>query len=530
MDKFKIYLKENYFNNGVLVGLSLSSAILYYYSSKLMEKIFSYSGRDTKTLNKYLVLFILIYLLLFMILLCITKFESISLFKGGRNFSSFILSKVFYGEYEYYLSKEPTAISSDMNMISNNLRSFYNSIVKGVAVFVEFLIYFIVIFNISKVAALMAIIIGVAVYFISNFVNKRITSYHGRYLNENRELSTLIITCLNLMKNIKAKRREEYFIDKINSKSKKATSYMVSFNFYNSLINRVSFIFSSIAPIIIIYFLMKYKAINLIEKEEIIVVYLFVPLLLNAFTSLFNILIEFYKSIPYISKFQEFSNIIKEKNEGQIIKDFESLQCGSVKVRFKNKLVTIPDMIIKKGDRVIIKGESGKGKSTLFNIILGLVKDYEGTIKVNDIDLKNLNIDSIRWVMGISFQSNGVYSMALKENILLSEEKDIEKILELTELKDLMEKKKDETLGKDVLSGGEMARIAIAQNLIRDPKVILIDESTSSLNIDMERKILEKLLSQYSDKTWIFITHRYSNSDVFTKVIDFDLEEALCLC
>lgn len=530
MNKFKIYLKENYFNNGVLIGLSLISAVLYYYSSKLMEKIFSYSGSKINTLNIYLVLFILIYLLLFMILLCITKFERISAFKGGRNFSRFILSKVFYGEYEYYLSKEPTAISSDMNMISNNLTSFYNALVKGFAVSIEFIIYFIVIFSISKLAALITIMIGMTVYFLSKFVNKRITSYHGSYLRENRELSALIITCLNLMKNIKAKRREEYFIDKINSKSKKATSYMISYNLYRSLINRVSFIFSSIAPIIIIYFLLKYKAITLIKKEEIIVVYLFVPLLLNAFTSLFNTLIEFYKSIPYISKFEEFSNIVEEKNEGQIIKDFKSLQCNSVKVRFKNKLVIIPDMIIKKGDRVIIKGESGRGKSTLFNIVLGLVKDYEGTVKINNIDLKNINIDSIRRVMGISFQSNGVYSMALKENILLSEDKDIEKILEITELKELMEKKKEEILGKDVLSGGEMARIAIAQNLIKDPKVVLIDESTSSLNIDMERKILEEMLSEYSEKTWICITHRYANSDVFTKVIDFDSEEELCLC
>lgn len=525
MKNFKIYLKENYVNSTMLIILSLSTAVLSYYSSKIMNVIFRDGENLSQNMTMNLIAFIAIYLMLFFISLATNIYGNIGNYKGGRNYMSFILHKIFNGDYKYFQGKHQSSIIADMGMISNNLTFFYNAIIRAISKIIEFIVYFIVIFNISKISAIGTILIGCVFYIASKLVNKNITTHSLKFREENRTLYTNIIESLSNIKNIKAKSSEDYFTEKIYEQSKKANSHMIKFNFYHQIWESIGFVFSTIAPITIIYLMLYMTGVNSFRNEEIMIIYLFVPLLLNAINNLFNILIEFYKAKPYISKMDEFHEMERERSGNIIVENFESLECNSVSVCFKERRIYIPNMFINKGEKVILKGESGIGKSTLFNIILGLVKDYDGTIKINGVDLKNINIDSLRKVIGISFQNSGVYSMTLKENISLSEKKDLSNIIEKMELSKVMENKKEMILGKDILSGGEKARICLAQNLVREPKLILIDETTSGLTIDMEKSILCKILTEYSEETLICITHRHENKDMFTKVIDFNGEE-----
>jgi ABC-type bacteriocin/lantibiotic exporter with double-glycine peptidase domain len=215
---------------------------------------------------------------------------------------------------------------------------------------------------------------------------------------------------------------------------------------------------------------------------------------------------------------------LKEEDTGTvIIKEFNSLETDNLKINYNGQVVEIPNIKITAGEKVLIRGESGIGKSSLFNIIMGLRKDYTGSIRVNSYNLAEINIESLRKIIGISFQGQNVFSFNLKENITLGNEEvlNFNKIIQITQLEKIVQDKQDSTLNAKTLSGGEQSRISIAQSLIRNPHVILIDESLSSVDEAMESEIIKNIIDNFKDKTIICISHRKSTQEHFDKVVQF---------
>lgn len=169
-----------------------------------------------------------------------------------------------------------------------------------------------------------------------------------------------------------------------------------------------------------------------------------------------------------------------------------------------------------KGKVYAIKGKSGSGKTTLLSLISGLEKDYEGSIKFEGKELREIDLDDYRSKdIGIVFQSyNLLPHLTALENIILSMnvsklkiDKKIEKALELMKSVGLTEKQKDRRVLR--LSGGEQQRVAIARSLSYNPKMILADEPTGNLDKETENDILEILkgLAKQENKCVVIVTH-----------------------
>ncbi len=163
-----------------------------------------------------------------------------------------------------------------------------------------------------------------------------------------------------------------------------------------------------------------------------------------------------------------------------------------------------------------IKGKSGSGKTTLLSLISGLEKDYEGSIKFNGKELREIDLDHYRSRdIGIVFQSyNLLPHLTAMENIILSmnvsnlkfSNKE-EKAIELMKSVGLKENQKDRRVLK--LSGGEQQRVAIARSLSYNPKMILADEPTGNLDNETENEILKIFdhLARKENKCIIIVTH-----------------------
>lgn len=163
-----------------------------------------------------------------------------------------------------------------------------------------------------------------------------------------------------------------------------------------------------------------------------------------------------------------------------------------------------------------IKGKSGSGKTTLLSLISGLDKTYEGSIRFNEKELREIDLDNYRSKdIGIVFQSYNLLShLTAVENIVLSmnvsnlkiSNKE-EKAVELMKSVGLKESQKDRRVLK--LSGGEQQRVAIARSLSYNPKMILADEPTGNLDKETENEILKILmnLAKKEDKCIIIVTH-----------------------
>ena len=180
----------------------------------------------------------------------------------------------------------------------------------------------------------------------------------------------------------------------------------------------------------------------------------------------------------------------------------------------------------KSGEFVCILGESGSGKSTLLNIIGGLDSDYSGTVNINNLNLKYIDLDDYRRErIGFIFQNfNLIPSLSIIDNIIVpldkynlsykEKKRRALNLLRKLNIFDIKNKKINE------LSGGQKQRIAIARALINDPDIILADEPTGALDEKNSLNILEILKEiRERGKLVIVVTHSLKVIDYSTRVI-----------
>ena len=171
---------------------------------------------------------------------------------------------------------------------------------------------------------------------------------------------------------------------------------------------------------------------------------------------------------------------------------------------------------LKKGDKIGILGSSGGGKSTLINILVGLIIEYDGTLEIDGIKLNETNINSWRNQIAYVPQNVFLFDASLKENITFgtSVENNIENILLKVKLDQFVD-------GRDIdlieigersskISGGEKQRIALARALYKNNSVLVFDEATNALDKKTEAEIF-KIIYELSNITTFIITHDIQN-------------------
>lgn len=174
------------------------------------------------------------------------------------------------------------------------------------------------------------------------------------------------------------------------------------------------------------------------------------------------------------------------------------------------------NMRIKRGESTAIVGASGSGKTTIFNLLLKFYLPEKGKIRFGNIDINEIENGQLREKVGIVLQYNHFFDGTIRENMNPSDEKQPdEKILQALKRACLLEEILNLPDGLDTrigsggveLSGGQQQRLAVARALLREPEVLLLDESSSALDSANEESLLDTLKEE-KGKTIIFITHR----------------------
>ncbi|MBE2932970.1 ABC transporter ATP-binding protein [Anoxybacillus flavithermus] len=166
------------------------------------------------------------------------------------------------------------------------------------------------------------------------------------------------------------------------------------------------------------------------------------------------------------------------------------------------------------GDRIAFIGKNGSGKTTIAKLLLGFYKNYSGNITINDYELKELDINSLRSKIGIVPQNIYLFEGSVKENIrignrVLSEEefqKRLDRLLEYGFLDGLDLNKKIIDNGKN-LSKGQIQQIAFARIFMKDVDVLIFDEATSNMDPNAKEAFQNILLDLLHDKICLFISH-----------------------
>ncbi len=185
----------------------------------------------------------------------------------------------------------------------------------------------------------------------------------------------------------------------------------------------------------------------------------------------------------------------------------------------KTTILSGINMEIKRGDRVAIVGETGSGKTTLVNIISGLYKNYKGHAYLDGNELRDVDDKIIREKIGIVSQDAILFSGTIRYNITMgnnypdSEVKRAAKLSMLDEFIESLASGYETAVGERgiTLSGGQKQRIAIARIIIRNPEIIIFDDSTSNLDADTETQFLSTIKEFIAGKTTIVISHKLSS-------------------
>ena len=201
------------------------------------------------------------------------------------------------------------------------------------------------------------------------------------------------------------------------------------------------------------------------------------------------------------------------------------------KISKSNKQIILNDINLElsSGEFVCIYGESGSGKSTLMNIIGGLDNNYDGKVKINDVNIKKLDLDNYRRdKIGFVFQNFNLISyLTVFENVMLM--LDMVKLKEKEKIKRTKEALRKVGLIKhshkkpNELSGGMKQRVALARAIINEPDIILADEPTGALDKKNANKVLNILKNlSLEGKLVIVVTHSNNVKKFANKIITLD--------
>lgn len=269
---------------------------------------------------------------------------------------------------------------------------------------------------------------------------------------------------------------------------------------------------------VMVYIFFNYQTLIALENIGIFGIIIF--LLWKSLPNLFQVYRHFqtfntYRlSLKNLARFDKkfYEKKIKKRNIINVFKN--QIVFKKIKFAFSDSKKYIFNCIIKRGQKIHLKGISGSGKTTFLNLLTGLLQPAEGEIIIDGKQIKENTATSI---FGYISQDPFLFEGSLYENITYNNKienlKKIKLIYEICGLENIVKEFK-EIFSKKIeinspeLSGGQKQRIAIARILYLDPKVLIFDESTSALDIKSEKAILNKIVKYLKTTTIIVVNHR----------------------
>ena len=243
-----------------------------------------------------------------------------------------------------------------------------------------------------------------------------------------------------------------------------------------------------------------------------------------------------FVNIDRLEEMKDFPTFNHDEDFGIKTEGFSGLSFNDVSVRYSgDEREILKDMSfeMEAGEKMLILGATGSGKSTIANLILGLIKPSAGTIKFSGIDLEEVNIKSLRDVVAYVPQEASLFSGTIKENIMLANldanEDEYNLAIKSSQMQSEIEQfpeKENTTVGQRGLgvSGGQKQRLTIARALIKRPKLLILDDITASLDAENEEKLWQDINKHYPDTSSIVISHRLSTLRYVDTILFIDSE------
>ena len=432
-----------------------------------------------------------------------------------------LISSLEYNEFiKIDLGKIQNSITTEVVNI-NSAYTHYISVVQNSI----FIIVYIVMSFLSNTKFTLIVIVGAVVskvFFGKIYSNSKILSFTIAQKNSN--LSSLLMQFTNNFKYLKSTATVGNYSLKLKDTVSDIENQQLKLN---KIAARV---LSTREPIVISFLAIAiYIQVNVFNGTLSAVL----PSLMffyRAFNSFMNVqlswtaYLKYAGSVKLVEDFETDLRTCVEKISGKQYTGFnDSLEFKEVSFHYKNGVNVVEDFSFKfkKNSTIAIVGKSGSGKTTISNLVTGLLKPSKGVITIDGKNIFDYNLNSYREKIGLISQETVVFNDTLYNNITFWTEKNAENlkrfnlVLAKVGLNDFLDKSSDQEdimLGDHgvVMSGGQRQRLSIARELFKQTEILILDEATSALDSHTERLIQENIDSIKGSMTIIIIAHRLS--------------------
>ncbi|BBE31047.1 ABC transporter ATP-binding protein [Tepiditoga spiralis] len=450
--------------------------------------------------------------------------------KLRNKFSEKLLTSKYTDLEKQQTGEIMTLFLNDIDLIKDYISKVFNDLLYQPIIFIISISF--ALFINWKLTVVSFLIIPISL-IISLIVALPIKSYTFKQQNIIDKSNTIFSDAISGIDVLKAFQLESIFL----SKFKKQISFFLKnykkISFFDSLLFQMNIIIMFL-PILILFAYGGFEIINnRLTLGELIAFMQFIILFITPLSFSTHYISSRNKAVVSIKRIKKILDL-KEEQTGKKtninINYNPTIEFDNVSFKYTDEFIFNDlSFTINRGEKVVILGSSGSGKSTILKLLMGFYKVNKGKIKIFGEDINNYDIHELRKYVSIVPQDIFLFNESIRWNVKFSDFDNVtdEEIIQSMKKSQIISliNQKTRTLDTKIsefgnsLSGGEKQRLSIARGLSKSAEIFIFDESTSALDLETENKLLENIFSELKDKTIIFITHRKSILKWFDKKI-----------
>ncbi len=427
-------------------------------------------------------------------------------------------------------------VTNDVVVLNETIDIGFNHLVAdslAVLIFSSFLII------ISWKLTLLAALILPVIFFFIYKVGRKLRKYSARSQERMADVNAVLEETVSNIRIVKAFAMDRFEIDKFFVATKRFFSALLKMTRVRMLATPINDMMATSAGIFILW----YAGSRILSEQSTLQAEDFILFIFSMFSlikpvkSLSNIHIKVQEGMAAAGRIFEVLDTpprVTEPSQPQKMNDFQE------KVKFDDivfaydtgeRVIDHISFEVKKGEIMALVGPSGAGKSTLFDLLPRFYDPQEGRIEIDGIDIKKVASRDLRSLMGIVTQETYLFNDTVRHNVAYGmNDMPDEELIAATRMANAhdfitqLPEGYDTGIGNRgvMLSGGQRQRLAIARALLKNPKILIFDEATSSLDTESEMQVQEAINRLVKGRTTLVIAHRLSTITSADKILVMD--------